>query len=407
MRPLKQLRKLFRDKKGNALIIAALSLPMIMGSAAFAVDSIQMALMKRQLQRAADSSALAGAYALAQSVSATEAVHHDLDENYFPTLSTPEQVTVGPTGTYQQTVRVQLTAKRSLVFMSLFTHTPTTVTGDATAAVVQTGNFCMLSLYDGTDPGIDVGGTADVTLGCGMAANSRGVQAVTSGGSSTITASPIMAVGGLDGTSNNFVQPTTLQPHSSAQVDPFASVPNPSPPASCTPGGALTGGTYAAGNYCFTSVSIAPSGSATFGTGSQIMVNGGDIDIKGDLTAYESTLIQTGPNGQAGDFAMNSQANLKMTAPTSGTYKDIIIYRDRRAANIQVKINGGAASQISGAIYMPSTDMWFNGNSGMNTHCLQMVGRKLTFRGTAQLNNSCDVPGQTSGFQLTFVKLIA
>jgi Flp pilus assembly protein TadG len=407
MRALKRLIGLLKNEKGNALIIGAATLPLILGSAAFAVDSIQMALMKRQLQHAADSAAMAGAYALEQSVDPEEAVHHDLDQNYFPILTQAESVTVGPSGGYQQTVRVQLTTAKKLPFFSLFTHSTTTITGDATAALVQTGNFCMLSLYNGTDPGIDVNGTADVTLGCGMAANSTGPQGVTAGGNSTISASPIMAVGGLDGTSNNFVAPTTLQPHSQAQADPFLSVPNPSPPSPCLPGGALTGGTYAAGTYCFTSVGIQPSGAATFGDGSVIYVNGGDVDIKGDFTAMNSTLVMTGPNGQAGNFTMNSQANLKMTAPTSGTYKDLIIYRDRRASNVGIKINGGAGSQFSGAIYMPSTDMEFTGNSGMNVKCLQMVGQKLIFRGTAQLNNHCDVPDQTDGFKLTYVKLIA
>ncbi|MEA3035759.1 MAG: hypothetical protein QOH04_1524 [Sphingomonadales bacterium] len=407
MRALKRLIGLLKNEKGNALIIGAATLPLILGSAAFAVDSIQMALMKRQLQHAADAAAMAGAYALEQSVDPEDAVHHDLDQNYFPILTQAESVTVGPSGGYQQTVRVQLTTAKKLPFFSLFTHSTTTITGDATAALVQTGNFCMLSLYNGTDPGIDVNGTADVTLGCGMAANSTGPQGVTAGGNSTITASPIMAVGGLDGTSNNFVAPTKLQPHSQAQADPFLSVPNPTPPSPCTPGGALTGGTYATGTYCFASVGIQPSNAATFGDGSVIYVNGGDVDIKGDFTALNSTLVMTGTNGQAGNFTMNSQANLKMTAPTSGTYKGLIIYRDRRASNVGIKINGGAASQFSGAIYMPSTDMEFTGNSGMNVQCLQMVGQKLIFRGTAQLNNSCNVAGQTNGFQLTYVKLIA
>jgi Flp pilus assembly protein TadG len=407
MRALKRLIGLLRNEKGNALIIGAATLPLILGSAAFAVDSIQMALMKRQLQHAADSAAMAGAYALEQSVDPEDAVHHDLDQNYFPILTQAEAVTVGPSAGYQQTVRVQLTTAKKLPFFSLFTHTTTTITGDATAALVQTGNFCMLSLYNGTDPGIDVNGTADVTLGCGMAANSTGPQGVTAGGNSTISASPIMAVGGLDGTSNNFVAPTKLQPHSQAQADPFLSVPNPSPPSPCLPGGTLTGGTYATGTYCFSSVGIQPSNAATFGDGSVIYVNGGDVDIKGDFTALNSTLVMTGTNGQAGNFTMNSQANLKMSAPTSGTYKGLIVYRDRRAPNVGIKINGGAGSQFSGAIYMPSTDMEFTGNSGMNVQCLQMVGQKLIFRGTAQLNNSCNVPGQTNGFQLTYVKLIA
>jgi Flp pilus assembly protein TadG len=409
MKALKRLIGLLRNEKGNALIIGAATLPLILGSAAFAVDSIQMALMKRQLQHAADSAAIAGAYALAQNLGPEDAVHDDLDQNYFPILTQPESLWIGPSGGFQQTVRVQLTTEKKLPFFSLFTHANTTITGDATAAVVQTGNFCMLSLYGGTDPGIDVNGTADVTLGCGMAANSTGVQAVTAGGSSTISASPIMAAGGLDGTSNNFVAPTKLQPHSASQADPFLSVPDPTPPSPCQPGGALTGSaTFTTpGDYCFSSIAIQPSESVTFPSGSKIYVNGGDVDIKGDFTAYNSTLIMTGTNGQAGDFTMDAQANLRMTAPTSGTYKDLIIYRDRRASNVGVKINGGANSQFSGAIYMASTDMEFTGNSGMNVQCLQMVGQKLIFRGTAQLNNSCNVPGQTSGFQVTYVKLIA
>jgi Flp pilus assembly protein TadG len=408
MRALKRLIGLLRNEKGNALIIGAATLPLILGSAAFAVDSIQMALMKRQLQHAADSAAMAGAYALEQSVDPEDAVHHDLDQNYFPILTQAESVVVGPSGGYQQTVRVQLTTAKKLPFFSLFTHSTTTITGDATAALVQTGNFCMLSLYNGTDPGIDVNGTADVTLGCGMAANSTGPQGVTAGGNSTITASPIMAVGGLDGTSNNFVAPTKLQPHSQAQADPFLSVPNPSPPSPCLPGGDLSGTTtIPAGDVCYSSISIKPSDSVTKPSPGTIYVNGGDVDIKGDFTAMNSTLVMTGTNGQAGNFTMNSQANLRMSAPTSGTYKGLIIYRDRRAPNVGIKINGGANSQFSGAIYMPSTDMEFTGNSGMNVQCLQMVGQKLVFRGTAQLNNSCNVAGQTNGFQLTYVKLIA
>jgi Flp pilus assembly protein TadG len=409
MRALKRLIGLLKNEKGNALIIGAATLPLILGSAAFAVDSIQMALMKRQLQHAADSAAMAGAYALEQSVDPEDAVHHDLDQNYFPILTQAESVIVGPSGGYQQTVRVQLTTAKKLPFFSLFTHTTTTITGDATAALVQTGKFCMLSLYGGTDPGIDVNGTADVTLLCGMAANSTGPQAVTAGGNSTITASPIMAVGGLDGTSNNFVAPTKLQPHSQAQADPFAGVPNPTVPSPCSPGGELSGSTVISGNgpFCFTSVSIKPSESVTLPSNSTIYVNGGDVDIKGDFTAMNSTLVMTGTNGQAGNFTMNSQANLRMSAPTSGTYQGLIIYRDRRASNVGIKINGGAGSQFSGAIYMPSTDMEFTGNSGMNVQCLQMVGQKLIFRGTAQLNNNCNVAGQTDGFKLTYVKLIA
>src|SRR5919107_669641 len=56
------LKKLWRNKRGNALAIAGAALPLIVGSAGLATDTIQWTLWKRQLQRAADSGALAGVY---------------------------------------------------------------------------------------------------------------------------------------------------------------------------------------------------------------------------------------------------------------------------------------------------------------------------------------------------------
>jgi len=56
------LKKIWRDKRGNALLIAGAALPLIVGAAGLASDTIQWTLWKRQLQRAADSAAIAGVY---------------------------------------------------------------------------------------------------------------------------------------------------------------------------------------------------------------------------------------------------------------------------------------------------------------------------------------------------------
>ncbi len=58
----KFLKKLWRDRRGNALVIAGAALPLVVGSAGLATDTIEWAVMKRQLQRAADSGALAGVF---------------------------------------------------------------------------------------------------------------------------------------------------------------------------------------------------------------------------------------------------------------------------------------------------------------------------------------------------------
>jgi Flp pilus assembly protein TadG len=55
-------RRLWKDRRGNALVIGAACLPLIVGAAGLASDTIQWTLWKRQLQRAADSAAIAGVY---------------------------------------------------------------------------------------------------------------------------------------------------------------------------------------------------------------------------------------------------------------------------------------------------------------------------------------------------------
>jgi uncharacterized membrane protein len=54
--------KLMRSKRGNVLAIAAAGMPLFIAAAGLATDTIQWTLWKRQLQRAADSAAIAGVY---------------------------------------------------------------------------------------------------------------------------------------------------------------------------------------------------------------------------------------------------------------------------------------------------------------------------------------------------------
>jgi hypothetical protein len=411
MRALGWLRDLFSSERGNVLVVGAAVLPLLIGSAAFAVDTIQLSVWKRQLQRAADSSAIAGAYALSFGNDTHDAIHRDLDKNKFPVLSQEEQIWVEPYGIYSRTVRVRLVATRTAPFMSIFTDHASTIQADARAALDTSGTFCMVSLYDGTSAGIDVNGNADVTLGCGMKSNCTGTDCVTAGGSSSITASPIAAVGGVKGDSNNFIAPTTLQPYSAVQADPFAYLPDPAlsdAPRGCS--GELSPATVWHSDQtteCFLSSSVKPSETLNIPAGKTVMIWGGDIDWKGDVNGTGVTMVMSGPGGAAGDLKINSQANLNLTSPGSGTYKGVLFYRDRRATNIEIKINGGASSNLTGALYFPSSDITFAGSAGMKVECLQMVGQILKFRGGANITNKCPTSSGASAFQQTVVRLVA
>src|SRR3954462_654485 len=97
-------RKLWNNKRGNALVIAGASLPMIVGSAGLASDTIEWTLWKRQLQRAADSGAIAGVYAIAEDSGArtnvSTAVDRDLTYNSHIAYTTTKTVGTPTSGSY-------------------------------------------------------------------------------------------------------------------------------------------------------------------------------------------------------------------------------------------------------------------------------------------------------------------
>ena len=125
MRALSWIRDLISSERGNVFVVGAAAMPLLIGSAAFAVDTIQLSVWKRQLQRAADSSAIAGAYAV---------VARRRNPRRGPSRSRQERLPAAEPGrgdrgrgrgsASTRTVRVTLTATREPPFMSIFTQRP-------------------------------------------------------------------------------------------------------------------------------------------------------------------------------------------------------------------------------------------------------------------------------------------
>jgi len=423
MRANNWLKRLWASERGNVLVLGAVTLPLLMGSAGLAVDSIQATLWKRQLQRAADSASIAGARAVSQGASTDAAVANDLDEhidydlkeNETPVI-TDREVTSGSFDAgamsddscaarggsddcYDDAVQIVLETERRLPFMGLFTDAATKVNARATAAVVEDGEFCLVSLYDGTDPGITALGNPSLDLACGIATNSRGTNAVRVGGSAEINATPVSAVGGIEG-GRQYVGDTVLQPFSTAISDPFGGVPDPVRPSNCNTGTlSITGGTAAApvtipNNACYAGYDI--SGYARIATGGRIFVNNGELDIKGSLVGTNTTVIMMGDDSS---WKQNGGGKLSLTAPLTGDYAGIAIFRERGAKSPnskEIKLNGGADLYLQGAIYGKNTDFWIGGNASIDSQCIQIVGRKLEFKGGGTIHNNCQNTGTTA-----------
>jgi hypothetical protein len=429
------------------MVIVAASLPLLIGSAGLATDTIQWAVWKRQLQRAADSAALAGVRGLIDgqtpiaSCATTSPVGRDLTLNNHVLLGNNNttcsaQNPVNWSGTTDtNAVKVTLSVQKRLGFSSLFLSTAPTITAAATATVVATGKYCVISLENTNSTGLTYQGNATVNMGCGMKTNSRGTCATNAGGSASVTASPIAAVGGICNSQGVFSSGTVMQPYSAPQTDPYASINPPAstdyPTQSCpnfrvnsnTTQTTLTSGTdYRAmtgsnmsNYYCMGSMTL--NGNVTLPSGVYI-IDGGSFSVgsQASVTCNGCTFVltnrSTSSTATIGTVNMNGGATLNLVDSQTGTYAGMLFYQDRRAtlangSGQSSLINGNSSSTFQGAFYFPSTSVTFNGTSGMQTNCMQLVGRQVTFSGNTSISNSCPPNGPETTYDATTIRLVA
>ena len=412
--------RLLRNEAGNTAIITAFVLSALVGTAGLGTDTIQWTLWKRQLQREADSAALAGALANYQGYNGTEAATTEIQRYNYITLSAAPIVEIGPsTGAYAgdpKAVRVVVKSSKTLPFSKLFLQTSPTIVGEATAAAIGYGNYCVVSLEKTTATGVSFQGSASLNMGCGVVTNSQGSTAVDAGGSSTIVASPIAAVGGIPA-SGNYASGTVLQPYSSAQADPFGTLPTPTVPGGCnTPLNVQPNQTQnvtnSTGVRCFSHIDI--KGTAHFDPG-VYYIDGGDFsagaqaNISGSGVTFVLTSSTAATNGSSvATLDFNGGATLDLTAPGSGTYAGVLFYQDRRATSGTTNfLTGNSSSLIQGAVYFPSQTLQFTGNSGMNTNCMKLVARNLVFTGNSTISNVCPSDSGTPTITGVHIRLVS
>ncbi|MEP6982740.1 MAG: pilus assembly protein TadG-related protein [Sphingomicrobium sp.] len=447
-------RRLFKDRRGNVLAIACAAMPMVIGCAGLATDTIEWTLWKRQLQRAADSAAIAGVYERVatnggtSTVSAT--VTHDLTLNQHTWMGLksgyPQVTFPANSGVSINQVQVTLAIQQSLPFSSLFMSAAPIIVANATAASVPSaGDACVQALeINGSSWGIKNNGNAGIYMpDCVMYSNSPATNTALAGGSSSVTAQAVAGVGGIQASNNWNVQ--AYRPYSPALADPFAGVtPNPSDMKCAghwvTSGGkgsgtvttwvndALTSSTNmsaavdANGNAanCWTSMSVGSNTTLTVPSGfGPVYINGGDANVQGNLSCTGCALVltnsSTATNATIGKFSANAGSNINLTAPTTGTFAGIAIYQDRRATDSSPsnKVNGNDASIITGALYFPSQQLDYNGTGTTAAQCTMFVARRVQFTGNNTTTNKfksmsdCAYAGLPGGGATRMVRLVA
>jgi Flp pilus assembly protein TadG len=421
---MKLLKRLLKCKRGNVLPLTGLALPLLVGAAGLGVDTAQWYYWRREMQFAADQAALAGAYALSQDKDWQSRVTAQFQSNRevvnFATVTSSLLSNFG-TGT-NNAVIVRLQGTKALPFSSLFIRQAVTVRVAAQAAFRNGAdwNSCMVATNLTEDGTIKVIGNATLNLGCGMAALSTSDSAIVISGTADITATSIIAAGGIDtGGSADFGDAIVAE-NVGGLSDPFAGLTPPTNPTpqtyKCTGTGPRASASLQPGTYS----GIATKCNTTFAAGVYV-IDGGIFSVRSQDIVTGSGVTFVLKNGATLDI--NGGAAVTLTAPTAAQLPGMGI-ADPRLAGMLVfedktsnagrenssRINGNSATVLNGAIYMPKTTLNFNGTAKPTSQCLMMVADMLNIGGTTSMNNFCPT-GQnlqgSVGSQTGYVRLVA
>ncbi|MDB5640757.1 MAG: hypothetical protein JWN07_74 [Hyphomicrobiales bacterium] len=157
----------------------------------------------------------------------------------------------------------------------------------------------------------------------------------------------------------------------------------------------LGSGLYAVSGYV--AIGAAGGGNVTCG-GVSVGVRGTGVTI---VTAATSTILGSGScNGTA--LCMGAGfSNVNLSAPTTGTYKDLVLVGPTTSSNTAgFMINEGAATTLSGVVYVPYGSLTLSGGAAIGNAagaCLQIVAKDMTLTGGTSITSNACTSSATAG----------
>lgn len=376
-------------------IVAALAMPMVVGGAAFGVDSLYWYVRDLQLQAAADAAAYAAALELRagrEKPAVTAAAGREAGDNGFDPAKGAMTVNTPPTeGAFQQpqAVEVVLTQRQDRFFSSLFDDSTVQAKVRAVAIYNTSSEACVIALDPEAPASVSMTGSASLKLeGCSVVANSIADNAVDLRGSSQLQTPCLISSGGVRANSSvTLTECSEFTTRAPPVADPFRRVAKPSPAGGCRSdsGSVLQPGRYCNGLNLRGRVHLQPGVYYVDRGSFQANAN---ANITGEgVTIYLADGVGTRFNGTA---------TLKLSAPTTGPYSGLLFFADRDGGRGSHVFNGGAGSSLTGAIYMAGQDIDYAGNFTGDDGCLQIVARTVSWTGKANIASDCTAHGMSA-----------
>jgi hypothetical protein len=400
-------------QRGQAALFATLSMVPVLGMIGLVVDVGYAHMEKEAVQTAAQAAAIGGIMAAksASNYTCSSGVTCQSATACPATLNTPSNAIQaaclyaqqnGFTNGGNQTVQIAANTSSSpvsgvspsywitasvsqrlpLTFLAVLGQQWVTVSANSTAAIFGSGSSGGGCVYVMASSGVGISmAGGGISSNCGVYVNSTGSAAVdSSGGSITTTGTAVTDIRGGWTRAGGTISPAPVL-GASLEADPFASMTAPSA-GTCTGGVSMASGsqTINPGTYCG-AISI---------SGGTLTLNPGLYYLEDGLSMAAGTIQSSGGGVtfyvQGGSFDM-SGGTITLNAPTSGTWKGILLFQSR-TNSAGISLSGGTQT-YSGAVYAIDSALSIAGGSYTNTtfvvnNISMSGGSAFTVNGAAQ-----------------------
>lgn len=383
--------------RGQILPIAAMAAVVLIGFAAFAVDTGYWRYQQRVEQVAADSAAMAGAdelnypalndwKAAARADATTNGFTDDAGVTVSVTVNNPPAT--GPNSTNAKALEVILTKKQPGFFGRIFGITSQPVSVRAVAALTSNGRNCIYGLGRSGNSVLINGATVSAPQ-CGIVSDG---DLLING--SSVDVGEIGYAGSVINNGSTYPHGGSHPAHALPALDPCPSV------AGC----AYLKAHPPAGGTCTTPTVYNGLGSATIPPGrycSTLIVNGvSNVTFSPGVYEFDNGLTLNGSNNVTGNGVTFYNASgqmivngtsVNLTAPATGNTAGVLMYQNPSDSNSFIA-NGtdGVGTGFAGELYFPSADLTINGDL---SSWLLLVGNSVTINGSGTNVPSSAFPG--------------
>lgn len=406
--------RLCRGSDGQASVIAALCMVVLLGFLALSTDVAILLHEHRIVQAAADAAAVAGAYeiqyASVDGTTVAAVAQAAASQNGITNGSNSAVVTVnngplsGPHAGDNNYVEAIVNQPTLTFFMQLFQPGSMAVTARAVAGL-KPGTGCIYTLgTSGTDLTISSGSAYINAPDCNVLDDSTGSTALSLSGGSYINANSIgiaspgghtFSGGSTTYDSGSYTSPktnVTLPSSIPSFTDPLASLPEPST-SPCTTT-VISNGSYSQG--CFAGLSIPAGKSVSLSPGLYVINGDFTVSASGSISGSGVTFYITGKATFSGGSSSTS-----LSAPTSGVYDGILFFTGRSDTQT-FTFSGGSGGNVDGIIYVPDANLTLSGGS-TNAMDVDLITKTLTISGGSTIGNYANLNSSTA---LSTVRLV-